>query len=232
MHGSPAGGFPDRRGVAGFLAALALVLGAAARATAAEPQDKPPDPVDTTSQEPVASVGATAPLDPFTKGTTTLEIGVAGLDESWNFNEAREWQIEGDITAWHAVSRGLAVGVAWHNSRVFQATADPYVSGVFPLLARWRIVERGPWRLVQEVGGGVSWSTRDVPPRGTRFNFLFESSLGLQRRIGRGRHLVAAVRFLHLSNADRVGPDRNPDLQMLGLYTGVSASFARKRPAP
>jgi hypothetical protein len=230
MHGSRAGQLPRLRGAAGLLAALALLVGAAARATAAEPQDTPQDPVDTTSQEPVPASAAVASVDPFARGTTTLEFGVAGLDESWNFNEAREWQIEGDVTAWYAVARGLAVGVAWHNSRVFQSTGDPYVSGVFPLLVRWRLLERRSWRLVQELGGGLSWSTRDVPPRGTRFNFLFQSSLGLQQRIGQDRHVVAAIRFLHLSNADRVGPTRNPDLQMLGVYTGVSVSFRPRRP--
>ena len=80
-------------------------------------------------------------------------------------------------------------------------------------------------RYVSEQGPGVSWSDLETPPRGTRFNYLFQSGVGAMRRMARSQQLVLAYRFLHLSNNHREGREHNPDLEMMGIYLGWSFSF-------
>jgi len=160
----------------------------------------------------------------FDRGATSIEFGVGLLDEAWNLNERREWLVTGSASLWWACLDRVAVGGEFQQARVFQRTPDAFVQGFSPLV-RFEVIEREAWRIFVEVGPGVSWSDLEVPPRGTRFNYLFQGSAGLMRRIGRNASVTAAFRFLHLSNHFREGRDRNPDLEALGAYTGLSLSF-------
>jgi hypothetical protein len=47
----------------------------------------------------------------------------------------------------------------------------------------------------------------------------------MTRRLTRQAHAVASVRWLHLSNASREGRNRNPDIEAVGGYVGVSVGF-------
>ena len=76
-----------------------------------------------------------------------------------------------------------------------------------------------------ELGLGVTWSDTRVPPRGTRFNYLAETAFGVMRRVGRQTHAVAGLRLRHLSNNDREGPGRNPDIEAIGGYTALAVGF-------
>lgn len=163
-------------------------------------------------------------LDLFDRGATTIEFGLGWLDEAWNLNERREWLVAGSASLWWACSDRLAVGAEFQHARVFQRTPDAFVQGLSPLV-RFEVIERPAWRIYVEAGPGISWSDLDVPPRGTRFNYLFQGGAGVMRRIGRNAHVVGAFRFLHLSNHFREGRERNPDLETLGAFTGLSVSF-------
>jgi hypothetical protein len=90
---------------------------------------------------------------------------------------------------------------------------------------RFRILQRGPTSLFIDAGAGVAWSDTTVPPRGTRFNFLIITSLGVTRQLTRQTAAVASLRVVHLSNANRAGPDRNPDIEVLGGYFGLCVGF-------
>ena len=82
---------------------------------------------------------------------------------------------------------------------------------------RWRNAGARPFL---DVVVGLSDSTREVPPRGTRFNYLAAIGGGVETR---WRHLVFSLggRWLHVSNAGREGNHRNPDIQSLGVLGGV-----------
>jgi hypothetical protein len=115
------------------------------------------------------------------------------------------------------------LGELWHLNERRESIAEG-VQGIAPLV-RWRVVDRGRWAMFAELGPGVSWSDVPTPPRGTKFNYLFQGSVGFLRQLGAGRRASFGVRFLHLSNNEREGVDRNPDLEMLGPFGGISFSF-------
>jgi hypothetical protein len=163
-------------------------------------------------------------IGPFSKGATTIEFGGAVLGEAWNLNEQREWTFEGIAGIWWACSNHFSLGGEFQHARVFQKTPDAFVQGLSPLV-RWSPTKHETWNFYVEAGPGVSWSDLRVPVRGTKFNYLFQSSAGVMRRVGRNTHALAAFRFVHLSNHYREGPNSNPDLEMLGAYAALAISF-------
>jgi hypothetical protein len=177
-------------------------------ASTAQAQPAPPDP----------------PAAPFARHATSLEFSTAVMQEAWNYNEAHEWLFEGSGSMWWAFKKGLAVGIEWQHVRVFQMTPDAWVQGFSPLF-RWRYIERPSWNAFLEVGPGISWSDRPAPPRGTLFNYLFQSEAGVMRKLTTNAHAVAAFRFLHISNNGREGLDRNPDIEAMGLRLGLAIWF-------
>jgi hypothetical protein len=71
------------------------------------------------------------------------------------------------------------------------------------------------------VSAGVSQATRAVPGGGTHFNFIEEAGVGGTYRLDDGVHLIAGVRYWHLSNAQIHGEDKNPALNGVGAYVGL-----------
>ena len=161
---------------------------------------------------------------PFQYGTVGFEFAAAPLIEIWNLNGHREPM--GQLTAsfWGAVSDRFNLGVEFQHDFVIQHTPGAFVQGILPLI-RWRFADTPAWDWFVEAGPGVSWSDLDTPPRGTRFNYLFQAGAGAMRRMARSQQLVLAYRFLHLSNNHREGRERNPDLEMMGVYLGWAFSF-------
>jgi hypothetical protein len=73
---------------------------------------------------------------------------------------------------------------------------------------------------VVDVAVGVSQSTKDVPPGGTRFNYLALIGAGAERRLG-PVNLGVTGRWTHVSNNGREGRHRNPDIQSLGALVSI-----------
>src|SRR5436190_10281884 len=130
-----------------------------------------------------AEAQSTPAISPFAKGATTIEFGAAGLGESWNLNERREWMFEGIAGIWWACANHFSLGGEFQHARVFQKTPDAFVQGLSPLV-RWSPMKHERWNVYVEAGPGVSWSDLRVPVRGTKFNYLFQSSAGMMRRVG------------------------------------------------
>jgi hypothetical protein len=162
--------------------------------------------------------------EPFERGTISLEFGAAPLVEVWNLNGNRESMFEGTVSVWGAVRNRVVVGIEFQNGYVFQHTPGAFVQGISPLV-RWKVNENPTWDWFLEVGPGVSWSDLETPPRGTKFNYLFQAGAGVTRRTGDTHHLLIAYRFLHLSNNGREGKIRNPDFEMMGVHAGWAFSF-------
>ena len=161
---------------------------------------------------------------PFQQGTVGIEAAVTPLVEVWNLNGHREPMLEVSASFWGAASDRLMLGVEFQHGFVFQHTPGSFVQGISPLI-RWRVVDQPDWDWFAEAGPGVSWSDLDTPPNGTRFNYLFQAGAGAMRQVGHNQNFVLAYRFLHLSNNHREGRERNPDLEMMGIYAGWSFSF-------
>ena len=162
--------------------------------------------------------------DPFARGTVAAEFSFSPMVEIWNLNGRRELLVDVTAAMWGAIGRGFCLGVEFSHLRIFQQTPGAFVQGLSPLI-RWRFADQPNWDWFIEAGPGASWSDLDTPPRGTRFNYLFQAGAGAMRQVAHNQHFVLAYRFLHLSNNHREGRERNPDLEMMGVYAGWSFSF-------
>ena len=76
-----------------------------------------------------------------------------------------------------------------------------------------------------ELDVGVSKAETYVPPRGTRFNYLALGGGGATVRLRHGGHLLAGLRWIHVSNNGLAGRHRNPDIEAVGPYGGILISF-------
>ena len=182
--------------------------------------------VDTPAVEgPTFQVGPLRSIGPFVGGTMGVEFGAGGLGELWHLNGSREWLVGGSAGVWWSFRDGRALIVKFHATEVFQREPRAaFVNGFVPSL-RWRLAELARMDVFAELGLGITWSDTRVPPRGTRFNYLAEAAVGVTRRVGRQTHAVVGLRLLHLSNNDREGTGRNPDIEAMGGYAALAVGF-------
>jgi hypothetical protein len=108
--------------------------------------------------------------------------------------------------------------------RVWQRGIDAYLLGATAGV-RSRVLRRGGWSLFWEFEVGVSEADTLVPPRGTRFNYLAQGGAGVTMRIRHGVHVLAGLRWIHVSNNGLAGSSRNPDIEAVGPTIGVLIGF-------
>jgi hypothetical protein len=165
------------------------------------------------------------PRGMFEKGSLGVEFGGALLIEAWNLNDRREWLADGSAAVFWSFSRRATLLVEFHATRVEQVSSrNAFVNGLVPQV-RWRLFDIPGGTLFGEFGPGISWSDTRTPPRGTAFNYLIQGTVGVTRRVGSRSHFVTGFRWLHISNASREGRGRNPDIEALGAYGGLSLAF-------
>jgi hypothetical protein len=176
---------------------------------------------------PVPAARAQTPqpaADPFADGGWHLELALHSAVEAWNYNTSREEM--------YGLSTGLTYGLK--DGIVFTArTPLYYVSqrGIDAMLlgaiigVRGRVYRRGRVNVFLELDVGVSDADTPTPPRGTRFNYLALGGAGATITVRRGVHLLASLRWAHVSNAGIAGRDRNPDIEAVGPQVGVLIGF-------
>jgi hypothetical protein len=165
------------------------------------------------------------PRGMFEKGSLGVEFGGALMIEAWNLNDRQEWLADGSAAVFWSFTRRATLLVEFHATRVEQVSSrNAFVNGLVPLV-RFRMFDVPGGTLYAEVGPGISWSDTRTPPRGTQFNYLVQGTVGIAHRLGSRSHFVTGFRWLHLSNASREGRSRNPDIEALGAYGGLSLAF-------
>jgi hypothetical protein len=101
---------------------------------------------------------------------------------------------------------------------VFQPANTAYGLGLNPLGLKWNFVPHGAIVPFAELGGGVLFTTHDVPPRTSGVNFTPGAALGMH--IVRGGHnLSLELRYMHISNAGLASP--NPGINTVQVRIGV-----------
>ena len=145
------------------------------------------------------------------------------LVEAWDYNEARESLLGGaagvEANGWKA----LRIRVEGQLLRVTQDGSDALLRGVtIGARARWSTSRVRPFA---DLAGGVSSSTRPVPPRGTTVNLLIVAGGGVQIALDRRWSLDLGARWFHISNNGREGRHRNPDVQALGASIAIGWSW-------
>ena len=130
---------------------------------------------------------------------------------------------------WHAgltygLRQGLLVVVRSPLYYVDQRGTDAFLLGVTAGV-RGRIYRRGRLSVFLELDLGISEADVAVPPRGTRFNYLAMGGAGTTVRLKGAVHLLASMRWAHVSNSGIAGRDRNPDIEAVGPQIGILMGF-------
>jgi hypothetical protein len=162
--------------------------------------------------------------DPFARGAWTLEFLGQGLAEAWNYNGNHENLYGGSTGVTYGVRGGLMLVAATPMFVVTQRTSDAALIAVTGGV-RKRLVGKTGLSGFVEIAVGVSRAESSVPPRGTQFNYAFQPGVGVTIPIGHGARIVAGIRWLHLSNGGIAGRDRNPDIEAIGVSTGILLPF-------
>lgn len=162
--------------------------------------------------------------DPFAKRGWHLELGGHYATEAWNYNISHE--------KLSALLSGLAYGL--RSGLVLTARSSLYhvdQRGVDGLLLgasigiRGRLFRGSSTSVFLELEVGVSDADTPVPPRGTRFNYLALGGGGATFRVKPGVHVLAGLRWVHVSNGGLAGRDRNPDIEAIGPTLGLLLAF-------
>lgn len=92
--------------------------------------------------------------------------------------------------------------------------------GVTPLLWRWNFTPHGKLAPFAELAGGALWTRAPVPSGTTTANFTAHVGYGVRYLLRPRAALVAAYRFHHISNGNRL--EKNPGVNAHLLQVGVS----------
>ncbi|HSL21481.1 MAG TPA: hypothetical protein VK886_08095 [Vicinamibacterales bacterium] len=153
-----------------------------------------------------------------------LSLSASGLSEAWNYNGSREeaYAVEAGLT--YGVRDRVAVGITTVTVYVSQRRTDAFAIGCLGGV-KWAVYQGGGRTVSLDVEVGAARAEIPVPPRGTRFNYLWRVGASATTAVWRDVHAVAAFGWLHVSNNSLRGPDRNPDIQALGFKAGVLIPF-------
>jgi hypothetical protein len=162
--------------------------------------------------------------DPFADRGWHLEISTDLALETWNYNGNRE-EMYGVVTG---LTYGLRDGLVFTASAplyyVSQRGVDAFIlGGTFGVRGRLLRVRRST--IFAEFQVGVSQADTITPPRGTRFNYLALGGAGVIVPVSPTVHVLAALKWVHVSNASLAGRDRNPDIEAVGPRVGVLIGF-------
>ncbi len=83
---------------------------------------------------------------------------------------------------------------------VFQPANTAYGAGLNPINLKWDFVTRGKIAPYMELGGGVLFTTNEVPTGTSAINFTPSGALGMQV-LGKKMAWSVEARFLHISNS-------------------------------
>jgi hypothetical protein len=89
------------------------------------------------------------------------------------------------------------------------------------VVARWHMLRLGPCTVYADVGGGRLWADHATRSGGTTYNCTARVGPGLTVRLADGVHLMGGVRWLHYSNGNEHGIDRNKAFDGVEYYAGL-----------
>jgi hypothetical protein len=148
------------------------------------------------------------------------DIGVwnAGFRHGWILTEARGPSIlRGRLE--YAVD---AVPIFWF----FQPGGTAFGAGLSPLALKWNFDAGSRVVPYVELGAGMVFTSRDVPPGAYRINFTSGAALGAHFLRQTQGHFSAEIRFMHISNAGLAS--YNPGINTIQVRIGIGA-FSRSQ---
>jgi hypothetical protein len=184
-----------------------------------------------------ATVGA--PVARADDATTTTAI-TDDADNGYDFAKGtRYWVLVGAYTqertgddqylASVAVGRGfffLDNAAIEAQVPVYVAHDDETAGGIgFQALARYHLINIERFSFYADILGGMLWTSDDFPTGGTNFNFTYAGGPGASWRMNHNTFLICGYRFQHVSNGYIEGRDRNPIMNSIGGYVGLTWHF-------
>jgi hypothetical protein len=174
----------------------------------------------------LAQTAAAPPVsdDPFARRSWNLELSSHIASETWNYNTSREEMYGITVGLTYGLGKGIVLTARAPLYYVNQRGIDGALIGVTTGV-RGRIYRYKSTSFFVEVDVGISEADTLVPPRGTRFNYLALGSGGATIRLAAGVHMLATMRWAHVSNGGLAGRSRNPDIEAVGPQLGVLVGF-------
>ena len=157
------------------------------------------------------------PLTDFAKGAWTSQYYGGYMNELGPHDQEFGFGAAG--ASYYFVDN-MSLGVEIAGSFVSQPGPEA-IGGGPQLVFRHHLLNTRETSFFLDVTAGVFASTEEVPQDGTEFNFVEQFGAGVARRMSDTTHLLAGVRYYHLSNAGIEGGDRNPSNNGLCLYLGL-----------
>jgi hypothetical protein len=153
-----------------------------------------------------------------------IELQAHGAIETWNYNVSHE-NMSGVVPGFtYGLGKGTVLLVHAPIYYVEQRGVDAAVLGVtFGVRSRYLRGDR--WNAYWEIEVGISKSDAFTPPGGTRFNYLALGGTGVTRRVSRSTHVLAGIKWVHISNNSLAGRSRNPDIEAVGPYAALLMRF-------
>ena len=167
---------------------------------------------------------ATAPEDPFAAHRWHVEFALQSALEAWNYNGSHEELYGVQEGVAYGLRQGLVLTANQRTYYVSQRKNDTWVIGLTSGL-RGRVYRRGRASVVWQFELGVSDAAIATPLRGTRFNYLALGGGGVVVRLNPRVHLDTSLGVIHISNASLKGPNRNPDIEAIGITMGLIVRF-------
>jgi hypothetical protein len=171
-----------------------------------------------------AAGGDVRACDPFRSGSWQLELTGHGALETWNYNISHEEMYGTFAGLSYGLRDGLALTVSAPLYYIDQRGIDGWLLGA-TFGVRGRVYRRSAMSVFLGFEVGVSEADTFVPPRGTRFNYLALGSGGVTVRVKPRVHVLAGLKWVHVSNNGLAGRQRNPDIEAVGIQLGVLIGF-------
>ena len=173
---------------------------------------------------PGAASAQTDTGDLFARRTWHLEFQMHGALEAWNYNVSHEKMSAAIPGFTYGLGKGTVLVVHAPLYYVGQRGADAFILGM-TWGVRSRFLRGEHWNAYWEFEVGLSKSDAFTPPGGTRFNYLAQGAAGITRRVSRDTHLLAGIKWVHVSNNSLAGRRRNPDIEAVGPHVALLVRF-------
>jgi hypothetical protein len=163
------------------------------------------------------AAGSDRPFTEFARGTWTVQTYGGYLNELGPHDQEAGFAAFGGS---YCFRDNMSLGLEVVGYGITQPGPDA-VSGGPQIVFRHHLFNTRDTSFFLDLTAAFAEASERVPAEGTRFNFIEQFGAGLTRDLGDNAHLLAGVRYYHLSNASLEGHDRNPSNNGVVVYVGL-----------
>jgi hypothetical protein len=172
----------------------------------------------------MAASAAAQEGDLFARKAWHLEFQTHGAIETWNYNISHENMAGPTLGFTYGLGKSTVAVVHAPLYYIDQRGPDAWLLGI-TWGVRSRFLRRERWSAYWEFEVGISKADAFTPPGGTRFNYLALGAAGITTRVSGNTHLLAGLKWVHVSNNGLAGRRRNPDIEAVGPHVALLTRF-------